>query len=99
VQLRRQKGRPVFNPSDFRAYLAHRRGVPLSEISVPEDIIFTYDTGIFRAAIADAAASPVVWYIYHDRMYQGKVRGKGSAYAQTSARLPVQPSYCLGSRS
>jgi uridine phosphorylase len=77
----------VFNPSDFRAYLARRIGVPQSEISVPEDIIFTYDTGIFRAAIADAAASPVVWYIYHDRMYQGNVGGKrvGIVHAMVGA--------------
>lgn len=51
--------------------MAGRRGVPESEISVPEDIIFTYDTAIFRAAITQTAATPAGWYIYHDRLYRG----------------------------
>lgn len=33
--------------------------------------MFTYDTGIFRSAIAKTKAAPVDWYIYHDRMYRG----------------------------
>lgn len=69
--MEKQKGRPVFNPADFRAYLADRRGVPERVISVPRDIIFTYDAGIFHAAVTKTAASPVNWYTYHDRMYQG----------------------------
>lgn len=69
--MAKRKGRPVFSPSDFRAYLAKRRGIPESGISVPEDIIFTYDTGIFRAGITQTAAAPLSWYVYHDRLYQG----------------------------
>ena len=66
----------MFSPVDFRTYLAERTGVLGSEISVPEDIIFTYDTGIFRAAIAQTAAHPVGWYIYHDMLYRGAHGGK-----------------------
>jgi uridine phosphorylase len=85
--MEKQKGRPVFGPSDFKAYLAERKGVPKSEISVPEDIIFTYDTGIFRAAIARTAAVPVSWYIYHDRLYRGMIDGKpvGIVHAMVGA--------------
>lgn len=74
--MEKRRGRPVFNPVDFRAYLARRRGVAESEISVPEDIIFTYDKGIFRAAVEQTAAAPASWYIYHDRLYHGAIGGK-----------------------
>lgn len=71
--MEKRKGSPVFDPSDFRAYLARRRALPESELSVPKDVVFTYDTGIFRVAIAQTAASPVEWYTYRDRMYRGTV--------------------------
>jgi uridine phosphorylase len=74
--LEKQKGRPVFNPADFRAYLAGRSGVPESEIAVPEDMIFTYDSRIFRAAIDQTAAKRVEWYIYGDRLYTGTAGNK-----------------------
>lgn len=85
--LEKQKGRPVFNPADFRNYLAGRRGVPESEISIPEDIIFTYDSRIFRAAIDQTTAKPVMWYIYDDRLYLGTVgtRQVGTVLAMVGA--------------
>jgi uridine phosphorylase len=58
-----------FNPANFRAYLAGRLGRPESEISVPADVLFTYDKKIFRTATSERTASPVDWYIYSDRMY------------------------------
>lgn len=58
-----------FSPEDFRAYLAGRLGRPESEISVPADVLFTYDNRIFRAATSERTASRVDWYIYSDRMY------------------------------
>lgn len=75
--MKKQRGHPVFNPTDFRAYLAGRGGVPAYEIAVPEDLIFTYDSSTFRAAISQTAATPADWYIYHDGLYQGKL-GDGS---------------------
>jgi len=74
--LEKLKGRPIFNPADFRSYLADRKGVKTSEIASPEDIIFTYDSKIFQSAIAQTAASPVGWYIYRDRSYLGAIGGK-----------------------
>jgi uridine phosphorylase len=67
--------------------LARRRGVPESEISVPEDIIFTYDHGIFRTAIARTGAVPVDWYIYRDRFYRAMLgsRPLGIVLAMTGA--------------
>lgn len=67
--------------------MAGRRGVPESKISVPEDIIFTYDTAIFRAAIAQTAAAPVGWYIYQDRLYRGTsgTRPVGIVHAMVGA--------------
>jgi uridine phosphorylase len=62
-----------FSPEDFRAYLAGRLGRPESEISVPADVLFTYDRRIFRAATSERTASPVDWYIYSDRMYTRRV--------------------------
>jgi uridine phosphorylase len=50
--------------------------VPESEIAVPEDIIFTYDSRIFRAAIDQTTANPAGWYIYSDRLYLGTVGSK-----------------------
>lgn len=58
-----------FSPENFRAYLAGRLGRPESEISIPADLLFTYDKRIFRAATLEQTASPVDWYIYSDRMY------------------------------
>ena len=58
-----------FGPKDFRAYLAKRLGRTELEISVPADLLFTYDNRIFRAATSERTASPVDWYIYSDRMY------------------------------
>ena len=69
--MKKQKGHPVFSPVDFRAYLAGRRGIPESEVAVPEDVIFTYDSRIFRAAIDATAAKRVEWYPYSDRLYTG----------------------------
>lgn len=71
--LGKLEGRPVFNPADFRVYLAERRGVKPSEIASPEDVIFTYDSKIFQSAITRTAAKPVSWYIYAGRSYQGTV--------------------------
>lgn len=71
--------------------MANRRGVPEQAISVPQDIIFTYDTGIFQAAITKTAASPLNWYPYHDRMYQGTSEGKevGIVHAMVGAPAAV----------
>lgn len=69
--MRKQKGRPVFTPADFRVYLARRRGKPESELAVPDDIIFTYDSRIFRAAIDQTTAKPAGWYPYSDSLYLG----------------------------
>ncbi|MDE1852484.1 MAG: nucleoside phosphorylase [Thaumarchaeota archaeon] len=74
--MEKLKGRPIFNPADFRAYLAERRGVKTSEIASPEDVIFTYDQRIFQSAIAQTAASPVGWYIYSGNSYLGAIGGK-----------------------
>jgi len=63
------KDEAYFSPGDFRAYLAGRLGRPESEISVPADVLFTYDKRIFRAATSEQTASPVDWYIYSGRMY------------------------------
>ena len=83
----RRGGHPVFNPVDFRSYLAGRRGVRPSDLAVPEDIIFTYDVGTFREAVAKTAATPVGWYIYHDRMYRGTRNGRqiGVVHAMVGA--------------
>lgn len=80
-------GQPVFSPADFRRYLAGRRGVPEAALSVPEDIVFTYQTGIFRTAIERTKASLVDWYIYHDRLYHGTVgdRQVGVVHAMIGA--------------
>jgi uridine phosphorylase len=61
-----------FNPEDFRAYLAGRLGIPVSQISVPADVLFTYDGRIFGAATSEQTAAPVKWYIYSGRMYTRK---------------------------
>jgi uridine phosphorylase len=66
----------VFDPQNFRSYLARRTGKAEAEISVPADVVFTYDTGIFRAAIAESGAAPVDWYIYTDRLCLGKIGKK-----------------------
>ncbi len=66
----------VFNPWNFRAYLAGRLGKSEAEIGVPADVVFTYDTRIFRTAVAESVATPVDWYIYTDRLYLGKIGDK-----------------------
>lgn len=85
--MREIKGGAIFNPSDFRAYLAGRRGKPESEISVPQDLVLTYDSRIFRSAIAGLSATQLEWYIYGDRMYVGTVGGEkvGIALAMMGA--------------
>lgn len=65
-----------FSPRDFRAYLAGRLGKQKSEITVPADVLFTYDRRIFRAATSDQTAAQVDWYIYSDRMYTRRVGSK-----------------------
>ncbi len=65
-----------FSPGDFRRYLAGRLGRAESELRVPEDILFTYDTKIFRAATSGEAALPVDWYVYSDRLWTRRVGGK-----------------------
>ena len=71
--MRRSGGHPIFNPKDFRSYLANRRGISDTDLRVPEDVVFTYDTGMFSAAIAKTRAKPVEWYPYPGRLYIGKV--------------------------
>jgi uridine phosphorylase len=90
--LQKQRGTPVFKPADFRRYLASRRGVPESELSAPEDLLFTYDREMFRLAIEKTAAHPVDWYIYRDRMYRGAVGGRplGIVHAMVGA-----PAACM----
>jgi len=61
-----------FNPKDFRVYLAGRLGRPVSEVSVPADVLFTYDRRIFSAATSEQTATPVNWYIYSGRMFTRK---------------------------
>jgi uridine phosphorylase len=58
-----------FNPSDFRAYFAKRLGKPESYLTVPSEVLFTYDRRIFSAATSVATASPVDWYIYSGRLF------------------------------
>jgi hypothetical protein len=62
--MQKQRGHTVFDPAEFRAYLAERLGKPESEIAVPEDLVFTYHPRIFRAAITKSTAKPVDWHIY-----------------------------------
>jgi uridine phosphorylase len=59
----------------------------MSEIAVPGDIIFTYDTGIFKAAILQTSATSVDWYIYKDRLYRGTLgaRPVGIVHAMVGA--------------
>lgn len=66
----------VFNPENFRAYLTWRLGKSKAEISVPADVVFTYDNRIFRAAVTESRAAPVDWYIYANRFYLGKIGDK-----------------------
>jgi uridine phosphorylase len=82
-----KKEEVVFDPKDFRAYLARRMGKAAAELSVPADVVFTYDTRIFRAAIAESRATPAEWYIYTDRLYLGKIGNKevGIAHAMVGA--------------
>ena len=65
-----------FGPRDFRRYLARRLGRAESELRVPEDVLFTYDSRIFRAAISGGTALPVDWYIYPDRLWTRRVGGR-----------------------
>lgn len=61
-----------FNPKDFRTYLAGWLGRPVSQVSVPADVLFTYDRKIFSAATSEQTVAPVNWYIYSGRMYTRK---------------------------
>lgn len=70
--MRKSGGYAVFNPKDFRSYLAHQRGKLETEISVPEDVVFTYDSGMLRAAVAETRATQADWYIYSGKLYLGK---------------------------
>lgn len=63
------KGEAVFNPGEFRTYLAGRLGRPESDLSVPEDVLFAYDRKIFRGASVDIGAKRIEWF-----PYQGKLR-------------------------
>jgi uridine phosphorylase len=74
--MQQRKDSPVFEPGDFLTYLADRLGKPRAEICVPEDAVFTYDSGIFRAAIARTKASRVDWYPYPERLYVGSLGTK-----------------------
>lgn len=101
--MEKLKGRPIFNPVDFRAYLAKRRRVREEEIYVPEDIIFTYHPAIFYSAVSGTKASPVDWYIYRDRMYRGTVgrRGVGMVHAMvgsSAASMNLEELIAFGAR-
>ena len=87
--MEKLRGRPVFKPSDFRAYLAKRKGLPEGQISVPEDVIFTYDTAIFRAAIARTGAAEVSWYTYPGRMYCGSAGSRRVAIVNAMVGAPA----------
>jgi len=63
-----------FNPKDFREYLAWRLGRQVSQVSIPADVLFTYDRRIFSAATSEQTATPVNWYIYSGRMFTRRAR-------------------------
>jgi uridine phosphorylase len=65
-----------FDPIDFRRYLAGRLSRVEGDLRVPEDVLFTYDSRIFRAATSEGGALPVDWYIYSNRLWTRRVGGR-----------------------
>lgn len=55
-RMQKQRGHSVFDPAEFRAYLAERLGKPESEMAIPEDLVFTYHPRIFRAAVTQSTS-------------------------------------------
>lgn len=92
-----------FGPKDFRKYMAGRLGRPESEISVPADVLFTYDARIFHAATPEQNASPVDWYIYQNRLCTTKVGDKevGVVHAligASAAAMNLEELICYGAK-
>lgn len=56
----------VFTPSDFVRYLAENRGVGVEEISVPEQVLVTYQGGTYQTAKKMVDGKSVDWWMYGD---------------------------------